>query len=99
MDWKPAVDCGCNGCYKSTEDSFIFSFTDRNNLQTAKVSYPNNGKHQCSIYCYPNNGPTFGGGNDLACYGNDGSWRHNPYTYSIGIDIPYTCLNKLITIC
>jgi hypothetical protein len=28
--------CQCN---KSTKDSFIFSFTDRMNLQTAKVVY------------------------------------------------------------
>src|SRR6266498_3953913 len=78
LDWKPVKDN-----YKSTKDSFIFSFTDRNNdnLQTAKVSYPNH-LYQYSINCYPSNGPTFGGGFDLICYNND-DWRRYPHTYSI----------------
>ena len=36
LDWKsPVTD---HYYYKSTKDSFIFSFTERNSLQTAKVS-------------------------------------------------------------
>ena len=84
MDWKPVI---VNKSYcKSTKDSFIFSFTDRNNFQTAKVSYPNDGKHQSSIYCHSSYGPIFGGGNDLLCY-NDGNWISYPLTYP-KIDIP-----------
>ena len=60
LDWKPTG-------YKSTKDSFIFSFTDRNNLKTAKVGYPST-NHQYFIYCYSNRGPVFGGSHDLACY-------------------------------
>ena len=73
--------------YKATKDSFIFSFTNRNNIQTAKVSYPNDGYYNTSINCYSNYGPTFGGGFDLICY-NNGSWTsNNPYTYP-KIDVP-----------
>ncbi|RIA82329.1 hypothetical protein C1645_835524 [Glomus cerebriforme] len=46
-----------NGHFKSTNDSFIFSFTNRDNLQTAKVGYNN---YQNSICCFLNNGPVFG---------------------------------------
>src|SRR3989442_11823715 len=31
--------------YKSTNDSFIFSFTNRNDFQSAKVGYCNNAKY------------------------------------------------------
>ena len=83
LDWKPVL----NECYKSTKDSFIFSFKDRNNLQTAKVSYPNDEKHQYSIVCYSGYGPTFGNGHELGCYGN-GNWAsHNLDTYP-KINIP-----------
>ncbi|POG76192.1 hypothetical protein GLOIN_2v1557577, partial [Rhizophagus irregularis DAOM 181602=DAOM 197198] len=40
--------------------SFIFSFTDRNDLQTAKVGYINHGHYSNAIYCHQSNGPTFG---------------------------------------
>ena len=46
--------------YKSTNDSFIFSFTDRNNIQTEKVGYCNN--NQYSVYCGKSSGPRFGDG-------------------------------------
>ncbi|GBB97727.1 hypothetical protein RclHR1_03050016 [Rhizophagus clarus] len=44
--------------WKSTRDSFIFLFTDRNNLQSAKISY-SKGDAQ-SIGCHSDKGPTFG---------------------------------------
>ncbi|RIA84114.1 hypothetical protein C1645_430427 [Glomus cerebriforme] len=44
--------------YKHTNDSFIFSFTDRNNIQTAKMTFSNDGNN--SIYCGSNFGPIFG---------------------------------------
>ncbi|RGB38431.1 hypothetical protein C1646_665385 [Rhizophagus diaphanus] len=56
--------------WKSTHDSFLFSFTDRNNLDSAKVG------HSCgdaySICCSNDNnyGPVFGHGIDLNLYKN-----------------------------
>src|SRR6202012_5446446 len=61
--------------WKSTNDSFIFSFTNRNNLQNAKVGYCNNNKN--AIRCYPDHGPSFGSGHDLICH-NDGNWYGIP---------------------
>ncbi|RIA97527.1 hypothetical protein C1645_801734 [Glomus cerebriforme] len=58
--------------YKSTKDSFIFSFTDRMDLQTGKVGYSNG--DQYSIICYKKNGPVFGY-NNLYHYN---SWISNP---------------------
>jgi len=63
--------------YKSTNGSFIFSFTDRNNLQSAKVGYCN--ENQNAVYCNPSNGPVFGNGS-FHCYG-DGTWIGYPNTY------------------
>ena len=74
--------------YKSTNDSFIFSFTDRTNLQSAKVGYIINNNNQHSIYCGLNYGPTFGGGHDLYCQ-NNATWSYSPQSYS-KIDIPYS---------
>jgi hypothetical protein len=92
LDWKPVYSY--NGYFKSTKDSFIFSFTNRYDLQTAKVSYPNNVyQYQYSIYCGQGYAPTFGGGWDLYCPYNGGdcknniSWTSVPRTYS-EIDIP-----------
>jgi hypothetical protein len=92
LDWKPVYSD--NGYFKSTKDSFIFSFTNRYILQTAKVSYPNDA-YQYSIYCCPGFAPTFGGGWDLYCPYNDNgdscksniSWTSIPRTYP-KIDIP-----------
>ena len=60
--------------HKSTNDSFIFSFANKNNLQSVKVGYSNGNER--SIGCYSNYGPIFGGGNDLRCQ-NDGTWFSN----------------------
>ncbi|EXX57684.1 hypothetical protein RirG_204810 [Rhizophagus irregularis DAOM 197198w] len=38
------------GGWSTAKDSFIFSFTDRNNLQTAKVGYINDGYYGDAIY-------------------------------------------------
>src|SRR6266536_4663985 len=46
--------------YKSTNDSFIFLFKNRTNLQSAKVGYKNNRDNR-SIYCNSVYGPAFGG--------------------------------------
>ncbi|GBB87679.1 hypothetical protein RclHR1_14160005 [Rhizophagus clarus] len=76
--------------WKSTKNSFIFSFMSSTNLQTAKVSHINVGYFDYSIYCYQNHGPTFGSGHDLAHYGGT-TWRsNNKYSYP-KIDIPKNC--------
>ncbi|GBB88029.1 hypothetical protein RclHR1_14550003 [Rhizophagus clarus] len=49
-----------SGDNKSTKDNFIFTFTDRTNLQSAKVVYSND--DQYSVKCLPNCGPAFGNG-------------------------------------
>ena len=63
---------------KSTNDSFLFSFSDRNNPQSAKVGYCNNS--QRAVYCKPGNGPIFGNGHDLCCC-NNGTWFGKPASY------------------
>ncbi|CAB4377868.1 unnamed protein product [Rhizophagus irregularis] len=45
------------GDYKTTKNSFIFSFMDRKNMKTAKVGYSNG---RCSVGCYQDYGPIFG---------------------------------------
>ncbi|GES85077.1 BTB/POZ domain-containing protein [Rhizophagus clarus] len=71
-----------NSGYKSTYDSFIFSFTNRNNFQTAKVGIVSS--HVYAIYCHQDYGPTFGGGHDLyisyinnGCYSNSHSYTNS----------------------
>ena len=72
--------------YKSTNDSFLFSFTDRNNLKSAKVGYCNN--NQYAVYCHPNHGPAFGGGYDLYYNNNDTWYSNHPHSYNPKVDIP-----------
>ncbi|RIA86386.1 hypothetical protein C1645_829348 [Glomus cerebriforme] len=74
---------------KSTRDSFIFSFTNKNNLQTAKVSYSNGDLY--SIGCLKDFGPLFGGGRDLMRQSN-GTWCSNPYSYPT-LNLPSTDFN------
>uniref|UniRef100_U9U964 TLDc domain-containing protein n=1 Tax=Rhizophagus irregularis (strain DAOM 181602 / DAOM 197198 / MUCL 43194) TaxID=747089 RepID=U9U964_RHIID len=83
LDWKPVIIN--SRYYKPTKDSFIFSFADRNNLQTAKVSYPKENQQQNSIYSNSVYGPRFGGGHDL-CWHQNGTWGCIPHTYLI--DLP-----------
>src|SRR5205814_1380148 len=65
LEWDPS------NLWKFTNDSFIFSFTNRTNLQSAKVGYKNN-NDQYSVYCHSDHGPTFGKG-DL-WHQNNGTW-------------------------
>src|SRR5581483_850960 len=66
--------------YKSTKDSFIFSFADRNNLQNANIGYCNN--NQNAICCHSNHGPAFGNGqHDLGCNNSNGDWCGYPSSY------------------
>ena len=61
-----------NNCNKATHDSFIFSLSNRNELQSTKVGYSNG--NQFSVRCYSGNGPIFGGGNDLWVYDDGTTW-------------------------
>ncbi|RIA83197.1 TLD-domain-containing protein [Glomus cerebriforme] len=47
---------------RATKDSFIFSITNKNDLQSSKIGYSNG--NQYSIVCDSHNGPFFGG-NDI----------------------------------
>ncbi|CAB4444553.1 unnamed protein product [Rhizophagus irregularis] len=47
-----------SGGFKITDNGFIFSFSDKNNLQTATVAY--NIVRSRSIYCHKTCGPVFG---------------------------------------
>ncbi|EXX75926.1 hypothetical protein RirG_037590 [Rhizophagus irregularis DAOM 197198w] len=58
---------------KNIKDSFIFSFTNKSNLQSANVVYSIG---NCHVQCYPNRGPIFG--NDLGLNFSSGP---NIWTY------------------
>src|SRR5581483_2473517 len=65
--------------WKSTNDSFIFSFTDRNNLQSANVGYCKN--NQLAVLCNSSYGPIFGQA-DFRCENNGTIWYSYPnYSY------------------
>jgi hypothetical protein len=64
--------------YKSTNDSFLFSFADRNNLQSTEVGSCNRGQN--SIGCFPACGPIFGQ------YGCDLCWQNNRFWSSVLAD-------------
>ncbi|RIA97529.1 hypothetical protein C1645_871284 [Glomus cerebriforme] len=71
---------------KSTTDSFIFSFKDRTDLQTAQVGYSNGDPY--SIACHPN----IFGYNDLYCC--DHGWVvSNPFSYPMLDGMPRGRLN------
>jgi hypothetical protein len=69
LDWDST-----NGAFKRTKDSFLFSFTNRKNIQTAKVGYSYDDEY--SIVCYPYFGPIFGYNN--LYFHNDGTWTSYP---------------------
>ncbi len=59
---------------KSTKDSFIFSFTDKNNLQSANVVYSKG--DQYSVQCLSHCGPVFSYSDLYVRYDNDPDvWR------------------------
>jgi len=69
-----------NSSHKSTNDSFIFSFADRNNLQSAKVGYCNDNK--IAVCCYSKFGPAFGGSINRDLCNDNGNWYGCPnYSY------------------
>jgi hypothetical protein len=58
---------------KSTKDSFIFSFTNKNDLQTAEVAYSKD--DQYSVRCYKHCGPLFGYGDLYTNYSTSNVWK------------------------
>ncbi|RGB30653.1 hypothetical protein C1646_817801 [Rhizophagus diaphanus] len=71
---------------KHTKDSFLFSFKNRNNLDSATVGRQN-ADYDSFIQCFQIYGPAFGLGFDLF-QDSDGKWKsHLTYPYS-NIDIP-----------
>src|ERR1051325_11295876 len=77
--------------FKSTNDSFLFSFTDRNNLKSAKIGYSNG--DGCSIGCYSAGygyGPLFGNGNCHDLRFLNGTWYSQSSSSYPKVDgIPY----------
>ncbi|RIA84000.1 hypothetical protein C1645_832938 [Glomus cerebriforme] len=71
-----------SGSWKSTNDSFIFSSTNKDNLQNTKVNFCNDSQY--SIYCDSLYGPSFG--SDLICL-TDGAWGSKLRFYP-KIDVP-----------
>src|SRR5581483_7181441 len=73
--------------FKATYDSFLFSFTNRNNLHSAKLSYSKG--DQYSLGCHSNCGPYFGAGCDLY-FNNNHNWYSsgNSGTYIPRVDMP-----------
>ncbi|RIA84119.1 hypothetical protein C1645_742571 [Glomus cerebriforme] len=74
--------------YKSTRDSFIFSFKNRKYLQTAKVGYVNYDSYERAIRPHSRKVPSFGAGADLYCTENGTTWESRPQSYPKIDDIP-----------
>ncbi|RGB35317.1 hypothetical protein C1646_759488 [Rhizophagus diaphanus] len=79
--WDTSESC------KSTKDSFIFSFADKNNLKSANLVYSKGDPY--SIQCYKVNGPVFG--IDLYTEYNPtaDTWMSKVYSYP-SLDLPNT---------
>ncbi|GBB93006.1 hypothetical protein RclHR1_00210002 [Rhizophagus clarus] len=72
--------------YKSTNESFIFSFTNKNDLQTAKMVYSSGDQH--SIYCGPIHGPSFGSGLYVNYNNNPNVWCSTHTSCYSSINLP-----------
>jgi hypothetical protein len=83
-------DWDLSGDYKATTDSFIFSFTNRKNIKTAKVGYS---KGRCSVGCFRGYGPIFG----YYLYYKSTHWMiNNSFSENYpGIKIPITVLKNI----
>ncbi|POG76233.1 hypothetical protein GLOIN_2v1474782 [Rhizophagus irregularis DAOM 181602=DAOM 197198] len=76
-----------SNAWKSTRDSFLFSFTNKNDHNSAKVGHVNT-DYGNAIYCHQNYGPAFGGGHDLF-QDSDSKWKNYSGFYSYSeVDIP-----------
>ncbi|RGB30658.1 hypothetical protein C1646_793420 [Rhizophagus diaphanus] len=76
-----------SNAFKSTQDSFLFSFTNKNDHNSAKVGHINT-DYGNAIYWYETYGPAFGGGHDLF-QDSDSIWKNYSGFYSYPkIDVP-----------
>ena len=82
------LDWSGNFVWKTTTDSFLFNFTDRKNISTAKLGFANNPTY--AVGCSSNLGPQMG---NFYCCG-DNSWdnygKHYP---NVGIPKRFTVEN------
>ncbi|CAG8705942.1 19326_t:CDS:2 [Gigaspora margarita] len=69
--------------YKSTTNSFIFSFNDFNDPQSAKLGRVTNSDY--AVYCHNNFGPSFG--HDLCVPNNSNNWQYHKTSYP-NIEVP-----------
>ncbi|KAF0412820.1 btb/poz domain-containing protein 19-like [Gigaspora margarita] len=69
--------------YKSTTNSFIFSFNDFNDPQSAKLGRVTNSEY--AVYCHNNFGPSFG--HDLCVPNNSNNWQYHKTSYP-NIEVP-----------
>src|SRR6266496_2712670 len=74
--YNPLFWDSCSGCMY-TNDSFIFSFTDQNDLQSSKVVY-SNGYQYPSVQSFLASGPVFS--SDLLYDPTVDSWRSKVYS-------------------
>ncbi|RIA92254.1 hypothetical protein C1645_874890 [Glomus cerebriforme] len=73
LEWDSSND------HKSTKNSFIFTFTNRTNLQTGSVAYSNGDGN--SIICYSDHPPMFGLNN--LYLGKCNNWDSKPFMNKI----------------
>src|SRR5207247_10730603 len=73
--------------YKSTKDSFIFSFTNKNNFQSANIVHSKNDEY--SIQCFSHCGPIFGYSDLYVRYDNDPDiWRSTVHSSYPTLNLP-----------
>ena len=82
-DYNP-LDWYGNTGWKTTSNSFPFSFEDGKNISTAKLGYVNNAS--CAVYCSDNQGPSMG---NLVCYDHP-NWKNVSGNNYPKIGIPET---------
>ncbi|GBC08387.1 hypothetical protein RclHR1_08080001 [Rhizophagus clarus] len=82
--YNPLFWDSSNSC-KSTKYSFIFSFTNKNDLQSANVAYSKGDEN--SIRSYSHWGPVFGTDLHAAYIPTRDSWRSNVCSYPT-LDLP-----------
>ncbi|GBC17604.2 hypothetical protein GLOIN_2v1557755 [Rhizophagus irregularis DAOM 181602=DAOM 197198] len=82
LSWHPNASVE----WKSTRDSFLFSFANRNNLDSAKVGYSNGDAYSIGRNSDGIHGPIFGRGIDLNLYKN--VWYSDKSVSYPKIDIP-----------
>ncbi|GBC41229.2 hypothetical protein GLOIN_2v1868927 [Rhizophagus irregularis DAOM 181602=DAOM 197198] len=86
------LDWGGNCGQKNTTDSFLFNFTDGNDISSVKLGPINNLTGASAIYCYNNQGPSMGSLNSK----NSNNWSYyaGSTTYpNIGIPSKFTIEN------